>query len=75
MIVSTNRFKKNKYIYVLGYSKSEHKKLIKLLKVNIIKEYPKGNLKYYNNCLHLNQESTHPYGWMKCNDCGELLIQ
>jgi hypothetical protein len=47
--VSNNKFVKNKYIYVLGNSKKEHKKLMDLLKIKPIKEYPKGNLKYYNN--------------------------
>jgi hypothetical protein len=40
------RYKKNKYIYILG-NKKERKELIKKLKINIINEYPKGNLKYY----------------------------
>jgi hypothetical protein len=47
--VSNNRFKKNKYIYILGTNKTEHKNIIKKLKVNIINKYPKGNLKYYKS--------------------------
>lgn len=46
--VSDGLFRKNKYIYVLGKNKAEHKELMKRLKVNIIKEYPKGNLQYYD---------------------------
>lgn len=49
IFISDNRFKKNKYIYVLGKNKTEHKELIKKLKIKPIKEYPKGNLKYYDN--------------------------
>ena len=26
-----------------------------------------------DNCEHLNIESTHPYGWKACRDCGKLL--
>lgn len=46
--VSENRYKKNKYIYILG-NKKERKEIMKKLKVQIHKEYPKGDLKYYNN--------------------------
>jgi len=24
-------------------------------------------------CKHVNTESTHPYGWIACKDCGKLL--
>jgi len=24
-------------------------------------------------CKHLNTDSTHPYGWISCTDCGKLL--
>ncbi len=46
--VSENRFKKNKYIYVLG-NKKKHKEIMKKLKAKIVTKYPKGNLKYYSN--------------------------
>ena len=25
------------------------------------------------NCKHLHTETTHPYGWIACKDCGKLL--
>ena len=26
-----------------------------------------------NHCRHLQTESTHPYGWIACKDCGKLV--
>ncbi len=43
------RHQKNKYIYVLGKNKTEHKELLRKLKVKPLPEYPKGNLTYYDN--------------------------
>jgi len=25
------------------------------------------------SCRHLHTESTHPYGWIACKDCGKLI--
>ena len=25
------------------------------------------------HCRHLHTESTHPYGWIACKDCGKLI--
>lgn len=47
-IVSADRHKKNRYIYVLG-NKKERRELMKKIKLEIHSEYPKGDLKYYNN--------------------------
>jgi hypothetical protein len=49
LVVSENRFKKNKYIYVLGDTKKEHKELLLKLKIKPINKYPKGDIKYYDN--------------------------
>ena len=49
LVVSENRFKKNKYIYVLGSNKKEHKELLLKLKIKPLNKYPKGDIKYYDN--------------------------
>ncbi len=47
--ISESRFTKNKYIYVLGINKREHKEILGLLKIKAKDEYPKGDIKYYDN--------------------------
>lgn len=47
LIISDERIAKNKYIYIVAHSKTEKKKLLKLLKVKPL-PYPKGDITYYN---------------------------
>lgn len=35
--------------------------------------YPDREEVDHTDCKHLNTESTHPYGWIACKDCGKLL--
>jgi hypothetical protein len=46
--VSEDKHFKNKYIYVLGRNKGEHKELLRKLKLEIHNQYPKGEIKYYH---------------------------
>lgn len=34
---------------------------------------PEASKNRLENCKHLHTESTHPYGWIACEDCGKLL--
>jgi benzoyl-CoA reductase/2-hydroxyglutaryl-CoA dehydratase subunit BcrC/BadD/HgdB len=73
----TNEFKENKF------SGEELKKVIKTAVYNSENE---SLTEYFNElieeidekseqeeCPHLHTESTHPYGWIACKDCGKLL--
>jgi len=46
-----------------------------LIQIKGILEYIKPVEYTEENCPHSNQESTHPYGWIRCEDCGKLLTK
>lgn len=48
LTISDERFSKNKYIYILT-NKREKKEILGKLKDKPMEEYPKGDLKYYDN--------------------------
>lgn len=48
LVISNEKFSKNKYIYITS-NKKEKKEILKKLKTKPFNQYPKGDLKYYNS--------------------------